>query len=59
MSDDSKNPAAMAEAEDPALRAFRVYQAALAAHREKADKGLAETMPLSASPDVMPADGRR
>lgn len=58
MSDDSKYPAA-AEAEDPALRAFRVYQAALAAHREKADKGIAGTMSLSAARDVTPADGRR
>ncbi len=60
MSDDRKNSEAQLEAEDPAVRAFRIYQAALAAHRTKIGNGIAETMRLPQTRELItPADGRR
>lgn len=60
MSDDRKNSEAQPDVDDPAVRAFRIYQAALAAHRTKIGNGIAETMPLPPARELLtPVDGRR
>lgn len=60
MSDDRKNSEGQPDVDDPAARAFSIYQAALATHRSKSGKGVAETVPLPQTRELLtPVDGQR